>query len=387
MNAALFFFLGLAAGAAGTAFYFIGRQKTGQKLADSQAEALLQKLESKLGSLSLEALSKSGDQLAKQAASQLEGKKELIDQQLGQMNEQLKKVSTLVTDLEKGSAQKFGELSKELKNTNEQTSALLQKTTSLNEVLANSRARGQLGEWMAEDVLRVAGFQEGINYLKQKMIEGVGSKPDFTFLLPKNAKLNMDVKFPLDNYMRFYNAKAPTEKDRYRADFFRDVKAKLKEITSRDYINPAQNTVDYVIFFVPNEQIFSFIQEEEPDMTSAALKNKVIFCSPVTLFAILAVIRQAVDNFGLEQTSNEILSLLSSFKAQWAKFVQKLETVGKRIDDAQKEYQTLTTTRRRQLERPLNEIEALRVQKGLPIGEPQAQLAASEDAETSPENE
>ena len=46
------------------------------------------------------------------------------------------------------------------------------------------------------------------------------------------------------------------------------------------------------------------------------IKNKVVFCSPITLFAILAVIRQAVDNFTLEQASNEILSLLGGSKKQ-----------------------------------------------------------------------
>ena len=58
-----------------------------------------------------------------------------------------------------------------------------------------------------------------------------------------------------------------------------------------------------------------------------------IFCSPLTLFAVLAVIRQAVDNFALEKTSNEILSVLGLFKKQWDEFLKKLELLGKRIED------------------------------------------------------
>jgi len=41
--------------------------------------------------------------------------------------------------------------------------------------------------------------------------------------------------------------------------------------------------------------------------------------------------------------------------------------LGKRIEDTQKEYESLVTTRRRQLERPLNKIDALREQKGILI--------------------
>jgi DNA recombination protein RmuC len=81
---------------------------------------------------------------------------------------------------------------------------------------------------------------------------------------------------------------------------------------------------------------------------------------------VLAVIRQAVENFALERTSNEILSLLGSFNKQWNEFLRKLELLGKRIGDAQKEYEALMTTRRRQLERPLNRIEELRTQRQLP---------------------
>jgi len=145
------------------------------------------------------------------------------------------------------------------------------------------------------------------------------------------------------------------------------VKCRIKEVTGRDYINPEQNTIDYVLLFIPNEQIYSFIHEQDSSILDDGLKNKVVFCSPITLFAVLAVIRQSVDNFSLEQTSNEILSLLGSFKKQWGEFLKKLELVGKRIGDAQKEYESLTMTRRRQLEKPLNKLEYLRMQRGLPI--------------------
>ncbi|MEK6617899.1 MAG: DNA recombination protein RmuC, partial [Nitrospirota bacterium] len=262
---------------------------------------------------------------------------------------------------------KFGELTSQLRATSEQTAVLEQTTNTLREALASTKARGQWGERMAEDVLRLAGFIENVNYVKQKTIQGVGSRPDFTFLLPRKLTLNMDVKFPLDNYVRFLEAKSEPEKTKFRNDFLRDVKSRIKEVTTRDYINPEQNTVDTVLLFIPNEQIYAFIHEQDGSILDDGIKNGVVFCSPLTLFAILAVIRKAVDSFSLEQTSNEILSLLGEFKKQWGEFLGKLELVGKRIGDAQREYEALTTTRRRQLEKPLNRIEDLRVQRGLPV--------------------
>lgn len=298
---------------------------------------------------------------------ELEKKKGLIDQQLSNMTSQLENVSKLVHELEKDRIHKFGELTKQLETASKQTSELIKTTGTLREALASSKVRGQWGERMAEDILRLAGFIENVNYIKQKAIEGVGNRPDFTFFLPRDLKLNMDVKFPYDNYVRFLESESDVDKETYRKKFLRDVKSKIKDIANRDYINPEQNTVDYVLLFIPNEQIYAFINEQDSSILDDGLKKSVIICSPATLFAVLAVIRQAVDNFTFEQTSKEILSLLGSFKNQWNKFLDGLRKLGKRIEDSHDEYNILITTRRNALEKPMNKIEEIRTQRGIPI--------------------
>ena len=321
-----------------------------------------------------QALSTATDQLLKHAQSQnalsakdLESKKALIDQTLKLMTTRLEAVKTLMQDLEKDRAQKFGEVAKHLQLAHEQTAALTATTSSLREALSGSRARGQWGERMAEDVLRLAGFVENVNYTKQKTIESSRTRPDFTFFLPRGLTLNMDVKFPLDNYMRYLDAEADADRDHFCTAFLNDVKNRSKSLIGREYINPQQNTVDYVLMFIPNEQVYGFIYQQDSSIIDEAMKKKVIFCSPLTLFAILAVIRQAVDNFALEQASNEILSLFGQFSKQWSMFKDGLSRMGKRIDDAQKEFQALDTTRSRALERPLEKIEKLRTERHLPI--------------------
>lgn len=345
----------------------------------AETDAVIENVKASFGSLSLEALSKSTDEFLKLAKQKLETerevnvkelheKKNLIDKELQRISAELEKVSNTMKDLEKDRVEKFGELASQLKTANEQTSVLMQTTNTLREALASPKVRGQWGERMAEDVLRLAGFVENINYLKQKAIAGEGTRPDFTFILPRNLKLNMDVKFPLDNYLKYLDADSEPDRTKFCSDFLRDVKARIKEVTTRGYIDPQQNTVDYVLLFIPNEQIYAFIHQQDSSILDDGIRNKVIFCSPVTLFAVLAVIRQAVDNFALEQTSNEILSLLGSFKKQWGEFLKRLEILGKRIGDTQKDYEVLTTTRQRQLEKPLNRLEDLRMQRGLSIG-------------------
>ena len=383
----VFFAAGFVLGLLSAVLFRITRVKNGRELAReilaekdvlrrAETEALMDHIKASFGSLSLDALSKSTDEFLKLAKAgfeseretnvrELEAKKGLIDQQLVRMTTELENVGRLMKDLEKDRAEKFGELTRHLQVAGEQTNLLLQTTGLLKEALAGAKSRGQWGERMAEDILRAAGFAENLNYAKQKTIEGAGSRPDFTFFLPRDLKLNMDVKFPLDNYLRFLEAASDLEKARYRTDFLRDVRNRIREVTTRDYINDEQGTIDCVLLFIPNEQIHAFIQEQDPLMLEEGIRQRVICCSPATLFVVLTVIRQAVDSFSVQQTSNEVLSLLGSFRKHWGEFTRKLESVGKRMEDLHREFEALSTTRKRQLERPLRRIEEIRLERGL----------------------
>jgi DNA recombination protein RmuC len=294
------------------------------------------------------------------AGTELDGKKALIDQQLHAMTAELGKVGELVRGLDAERRTAFGELTNELQRQHEGLNALAENTRQLREALASQKARGQWGERMAEDVLRLSGFLEGVNYRKQTVLPGSGGRPDYTFFMPNGLLLHMDVKFPLDNYLRFLDAPSELEQRRYRDQFLKDVRERVRELTGRGYLDAGAETVDCLLLFIPNEQVYAFVQEHDRALLDEALRQKIVLCSPLTLYAVLAVIRQAVDNFRLEKTSNEILALLGEFSRQWEKYVVQLDKVQQRFESVSKEYAALMSTRHRALQRPLDKIETLR---------------------------
>jgi DNA recombination protein RmuC len=177
----------------------------------------------------------------------------------------------------------------------------------------------------------------------------------------------MDVKFPLDNYMHYLKAESDHDRKRFKEELLKNTRVMLRQVTGREYINPSDNTVDYVIVFIPNEQVYSFIHEADPAIMDEALKQKVILCSPFTLYAVVAVIRQAIENFKLEQTASEILKLLAEFNKQWVAYKEKFKAMGDRLDAASKEYDALVTTRSNMLEKPLKKIKELSGQQEIGI--------------------
>ncbi len=334
-------------------------------------ERILGRVRESFQALSMEALSRSTSEFLKLATQSLgnqtragekdlEGKKRLIDEKLELMKWEMQRVRDLISALERDREQKFGEVVTQIRHTADETRKLQNTANQLHMALAGTKVRGQWGERMTEDVLSLLGLKEGINYRKQKALEGSATIPDFTFFLPEGQMVNMDVKFPMDNYLRYLATDSVADKEKYRAAFLKDVRNRIKEVSNRNYINPNGGTIDCMIIFIPNEQLFLFVNELDHKLIDDALRSKVILCSPVTLFAVLSVIRQAVVNFQLEKATGEIVKQFGIFNKQWSMFIASFDRLGKKIDETQSEYQALVSARARQLDKPLAEIQRLR---------------------------
>jgi DNA recombination protein RmuC len=307
------------------------------------------------------------------AAQDLAGKKVSIDDTLDAMGramaDEMQQVQELVRELERDRQSKFGELAGAIQRSHEQLSVLSETTQGLRQALSSTKARGQWGERMADDVLRLHGFVEGVNYRKQRAI--AAGIPDFTFFLPDGLTLHMDVKFPLDNYLRYLEAEGDLEQRRARDDFLRDVRGHVKTLAGRGYSDAhpdsGAESVDCVLLFIPNEAVYGFIHEQDRTILDDALGMKLVFCSPLTLYAVLAVVRQAVDNFRVERTSNEILVRLGAFAKQWGMYVDKMDKLDRSLETARKDFDELVGKRQRGLQREVDRIEDLRRAQALEV--------------------
>jgi DNA recombination protein RmuC len=287
------------------------------------------------------------------------GEDSALGHQVGEIRQGMDRVNRAIQDLNLDRVKQSERLETMLTSLNSSSSAL-------RDILANTQVRGQWGERMAEDVFRLIGFVETVNYTKQTTVADGHSRPDFTILMPEGKKLNMDAKFPLTNYMKYVEAESEQEAQEYSRAFIRDVRDRAREVVGRDYINPDDNTLDYVLVFIPNEPMYHYIQQHGADVVEEALRNRVVLCSPISLFAILSIIRHALDNFAIEQASDEILSELAVFDRQWGNFVDQMETVGRRMESAQTAFESLKGTRTRALDRPLGRIRDIRKRRNIP---------------------
>ncbi len=295
---------------------------------------------------------------------QLKARQGEIDKGLSEVRQELGKLRELVREVDTKRGDSIVKLEAVTRESKQQTELLRSQTGRLNEVLSGTQTRGQWGERMAEDVLRLAGFIEGVQYRKQRQVEGGTSRPDFTFFV-HNQLLHMDVKTPMAEYQRYLTGATEPERGAAAKLFKRDVRARIKEVATREYIDPEGGTLDYMLVFIPNEQVYGFLHENDPELLDVALQEKVVLCSPLTLFAILAVIRQASENFKLTQQTNEILKALGGFNKQWGMFKEQMNKVDRALESSRRAYAELVDTRTRQLDRQVERVDELRLTAGL----------------------
>ena len=304
--------------------------------------------------------------------------------QVAGVRAELQRLDQLMTSLSTDTAQQHGRLVENLRQVTATNTSLAQHTDALRRALASPKQRGQWGERMADDVLAAAGLVEGVNYLRQKAIPG-GTVPDFRFLLPQGLEVRMDVKFPIDNYLRVLDAEADAERARFTKAFVADVRNRVKELAGRGYIDE-RDTVDCLLLFIPNEAVYAFLHDADPGVVDVALGQKVVLCSPATLFAVLAVVRQSVEQFRLERASDEILRCLAGVTAEWERFAGGLDKVARHLDTLTRSFcDDLNGTRRRVFERTLGEVDRLRDATpalGPPSGE--ALVARKADGDVRP---
>lgn len=338
-------------------YYFLTRGS------NKQNDEVTQTIETKLNEMMPTLLSQANESLVRMADQKLgaesnknrvdlENKRSEIERLVKVIQEDLKLSKKELEKSERDRIDSFSSLKTSLEDYKKITEQLSVSTENLKKVLSNNQLRGQFGEQVADDLLKMAGFVPGENYTRQEGTGGV--RPDFTIYLPDRTKINVDAKFPYSALQKMTETDDTDMKNKHMKQFETDVKEKIKQVTSRDYINPEEKTVDFVILFIPNEMIFSFIYDKMPHVWQDAMQKKVVFAGPFSFTAILRMIKQAYENFRVQENIFKIVGHVQAMELEFDKFSDEFDKVGTRIDQLSKQYNTVSTTRVNQIKRKMD---------------------------------
>ncbi|KUK75915.1 MAG: Uncharacterized protein XD93_1199, partial [candidate division WS6 bacterium 34_10] len=286
-----------------------------------------------------------------------------------EISRMVKGLEEYVKTTEKERIDSFSSLKTSVEESRKITEQLSVSTESLKKVLSNNQLRGQFGEQVADDLLKMAGFVRGEDYEFNKEQAGSETRPDFAIFLPDRTRINVDSKFPYANLQRMSETDDKETKEKYVKLFEKDVKEKIKQVTTRDYISPEDKTVDFVILFIPNEMIFSYIYDKMPELSQEAMESKVVLAGPFSFTAMLRMIKQSYENFRVQRNIYNIIGHVKAFEKEFDTFSGEFYKIGDRIGSLQRQYENVSGTRFNQLIRRIDKVK----QEGIGDGEEKEQ--------------
>ena len=240
----------------------------------------------------------------------------------------------------------------------------------LKKVLSNVKTRGILGEIQLGSILReiLSPEQYGENVATKK---GSKNMVEFAVKLPARDDgfiwLPIDSKFPGDTYAALRDAMDSGDKARTEAcakALMQTIRSEAKDISEK-YIDPP-NTTEFAIMFLPFEGLYSEVVNR--GMVEQLQRDyKVNIAGPSTMAALLNSIQMGFKTLAVQKRSAEVWQVLGGVKKEFDSFAKVLESTQKRLDQANKDLDTLVGVRTRQIQRKLKAVETTNPQAPLAL--------------------
>lgn len=233
----------------------------------------------------------------------------------------------------------------------------------LKKVLSNVKSRGILGEIqlgaILKEILAPEQYEENVATvpMSKNVVEYAVKMPSadgsFTYL-------PIDSKFPQDAYMQLQDA--------YESGNVDEVKAASKQLSERikqfakdihtKYVE-VPYTTDFAVMFLPTEGLYAEVVNN-PELTAFLQQNyRVCVSGPSTMAALLNSIQMGFKTLAIQKRSQEVWKILSGVKNEFDKFAGVIEAVQQRINQANKELDSLVGTRTRAIQRQLRSVESM----------------------------
>ena len=248
-----------------------------------------------------------------------------------------------------GSMEKMiGILTEQSKNVGSQAQALADAITG------QSKAQGDFGEMLLVDLLRESGLVEGVNFDVQGVIrdelgheiksdDGHTMIPDVIVHYPDGGEVIVDSKVSLKAFVEWNQATSPEVRKRAAREHVASIRKHVDELRGKDYasyIPEGRRKVDYNLMFIPIENAFRLMQEEEPLLWQQAKNQGVLIVSQMSLAIVLNMILVAWRQFDQQRniqevykTASELMSVLENWMGEYVRMGDKLKDLGKSYEE------------------------------------------------------
>jgi DNA recombination protein RmuC len=211
-----------------------------------------------------------------------------------------------------------------------------------NALKGESKTQGDWGELVLETILENSGLRKGEEYLvqdTQTISDGSRLQPDVVIRLPEAKHLVIDSKVSITAYTRYIQADDDAIKTTELNSHVLSIKQHIQGLSAKNYQDLyGVGSIDFVLMFIPIEPAFLAAMRHAPDIYQEALKKNIVIVCPSTLLATVRTVahlwRQEHQNRNAQEIARQCASLYDKFVG----FVEDLDKVGQRLEQAQISY-------------------------------------------------
>ncbi len=205
-----------------------------------------------------------------------------------------------------------------------------------------TKTQGNWGELILERVLEASGLRKGHEYDVQEShtrADGTRAQPDVVVHLPEDKHLIIDAKVSLNAYEEYANSETDHQRDAAMKRHLESVRSHIKDLSEKNYQQLyGLKSLDFVLMFIPIEPAFMLAISHDSDLWQDAWRRNVLLVSPSTLLFVVRTVahlwRQEQQNRNAQEIANRGAELYDKL----AGFVEDLEGLGVKLQQAQKAY-------------------------------------------------
>lgn len=307
-----------------------------------------------------------------------EQNKENLKLILNPLNEKILHFEQKVEQTHKESIDYHAALRQQIIGLKELNNQMSKETLNLTKALkGDSKMQGNWGELVLERVLEKSGLEKGREYEMEKSFavdeeSRQRLRPDVIIHLPDGKKMIIDSKVSLTHYEQFINADDDSEKEIFLKQHIQSLNRHVEQLSAKRYEELYQiESPDFVLLFVPIEPAFAVAINNDNQLYNKAFEKNIVIVTPSTLLATLRTIDSMWNNEKQQQNAIEIARQAGALYDKFAGLIEDLMQVGKRMDDAKKEYGNAMNKLVEGKGNLINRVESLKImgaktQKSLP---------------------
>lgn len=269
-----------------------------------------------------------------QAKGELVEREKAVEGLVKPIRETLEKTEHQIRQMEKERREAYGSLSKHLETMAVAHRELQTETRNLVQALRRPEVRGQWGEMTLKRLVELAGMVEHCDFYEQEKIEGEEGKrlrPDMVVRMPDSREIVVDAKTPLDAYLSAVEAGNDEMRQSALERHARNVRQRVRELSSKGYWQQFKNAPDFVVLFIPGEQFLNAALDIDHKLLEDALSDKVILATPTSFVALLRAVAYGWRQEVLAENAEQIRQLGEEFYSRMANFTEYLGKLGRSL--------------------------------------------------------